>query len=184
MNAERKELLDKISEEEYLKEWAILLEKAYKEKNEEEKEALMLFSLGVKSYALPVKALSFVAQEQEVKAIPHHEKNVFLGLANLSGNLILSFSLHALLGESVEEAKKAIFKKRALVMEDGEERYAFTADSVAGAFHIPVSKYQDAGSLAPYVKAVFDWEKEKIYYLDEKAVVAAFKKGIDDAKRE
>jgi chemotaxis signal transduction protein len=169
-------------EEDYFNEWSALLAKAHQEKDKEEKKALMFFCIGATTYAIAVKSLAFVAEEQEVRAVPHHEQSIFQGMANISGNLVLSFSLHALLGVE-ENTAKTLFKRRALILEDKEELCAFSVDSIAGTFSIPKAKLQDSKSSDTYIKAVFNWGNERVHYLDEKGIVEAFKKGIQNARR-
>ena len=135
----------------------------------------MIFRLGGEWLALPVRLFQEVTQPCVIHSIPHRTNELFLGLVNIRGEILMCVSLNHLLDlEIIADSThhvNSVVPQRMVVVGTTEERWVFTVDEVCGvhrfqphelqATPVVISKATEA-----YTKGVIHWQDQKVNYLD------------------
>jgi Chemotaxis signal transduction protein len=96
-------LLEREAPSEYLQEWTEILAKTQPDSTQNsvvgtvirssETLSIMVFRLGEEWLALPVRLLQEVTQPCIIHTLPHRSDDLFLGLVNIRGEILLCISL-------------------------------------------------------------------------------------------
>jgi chemotaxis-related protein WspD len=152
-------------------------------------QSVLLFRLHGEWLALATQALAEVTLPCPVHRVPHISNDVFSGLVNVRGQLLLCASLHNLLsvnppgqaarsGELQTAARTA--KPRLVVIGSETERWAFPAEEVRGVQRVWRTQLRAVPSTHSkiahtYSRAVFAWDDHTVGLLDEHRVLSALR---------
>lgn len=180
-------LLEREAPPQYLNEWTEVLSKTQPDTaNAQVSTALvpsgqsisaMIFRLGGEWLALPVRLLQEVTQPCLIHTLPHRSDELFLGLVNIRGEILLCICLSHLLDL---QAKKdlphyhnsvSVASKRMLVVASEEDRWVFTVDEVCGVYRFALSELKNtpvviSKATEAYTRGVVQWQGHKVNYLD------------------
>lgn len=178
-------LLEREAPLEYLQEWTEILAKTQPDVGKKagvgtgvgsaETLSVMIFQLGEEWLALPVRLLQEVTQPCIIHTVPHRSDDLFLGLVNIRGEILLCISLAHLLDLAPRQnsPQETSFKvtKRMIVIYSEENRWVFPVDQVCGFHRFPKSELQKAPvviskATESYTKGVVDWQGHQVNYLD------------------
>jgi chemotaxis-related protein WspD len=96
-------LFDRPPSDESIDRWSELLA-IIPEDDDTERVSLVIFRLGQEWFGLPANRVNEGIEPGPWRRIPHRSGREFLGLMNVRGDLLLYFSLHAMLGFDPEPA--------------------------------------------------------------------------------
>lgn len=185
-SATGRRLLEREAPPDYLYEWTEVLAKTQSEQAKlstssgaivpsAETLSIIIFQLGGEWLALPVRLLQEVTQPCIIHTLPHCSNDLFLGLVNIRGEILLCISLSNLLDlETTPTSSKqssSVPSKRMVVIASGENRWVFTVDEVCGVYRFPSSELQStpvviSKATEAYTKGVVSWQGHKVNYLD------------------
>ena len=176
-------LLDREPPPGYRQEWTQRLASP-KEKVEETLSALV-FRLGGELFALKTVFFQEAAEAALPHSIPLRSGEVFKGIVNINGELILSMSVAALLGitsEDVETAGRKVYPRLVVVAREGQ-RFAFPADEVLGVRRFPLAAMQElpatvAKSVQAVTAGIIPWEGRKVGLISEEKFFAALTRSL------
>lgn len=128
-------LFDRPAPGDYVEDWTRwLVDEA--DEVETDQVSLCLFRLAAEWFALPTGMLSQGVESRAWRRIPHRNRAGLLGLVNVGGDLILCFSLHALLEvdrtPDAEAARRTGQRPGLLVCGEPARRFAFPTDDTLG----------------------------------------------------
>jgi len=123
-------LLDRAAPPGYLESWAQTVAAPAAEEGQANLSALA-FALGPERFLLAASFVREVHAPRRVHRVPGRTNEVFRGLVCLRGEVHLCADLHALLG-CERAGKEASPRRRTVVVERQDERWAFEADEVLG----------------------------------------------------
>jgi chemotaxis-related protein WspD len=125
-----KSLFERPMPEEWREEWTGSLAEA-KETEAPGAFVTVVFRIGGEWLALGASCILRIMNPRPIHTIPFRTGKVFLGLANVDGELIPCVSLPCLMGLSESEAvtEAGVYRRMIMVAQNGE-RFAFTADEV------------------------------------------------------
>jgi chemotaxis-related protein WspD len=146
--------------------------------------SIIIFRLGNEKLGLPVRILQEVTHPCTIQPLPHRSNELFLGLVNIRGEILLCASLHSLL--HIQPTQENINKKlnqetnstvnpinlqRMIVAGKGEDKWVFPVDELHGIFRFHPKELEDppvviTQSKAGYTKGIVYWENKKVNYLD------------------
>jgi chemotaxis-related protein WspD len=134
----------------------------------------MIFRLGNEWLAVPVQLLQEITQACVIQKLPHRSNELFMGLVNIRGEILLCVSLNHLLNlELMVEgtAAKVPTSKRMMVIADGENRWVFPVDEVCGVYRFQLDELEKtpvviSKASAAYTQGVINWQGQKVNYLD------------------
>ncbi len=178
-------LLEREASPEYLHEWTQILAKTQNDDSlapingaivrSAETLSVMIFRLGEEWLALPVRLLQEVTQPCVIHRLPHRSNELFLGLVNIRGEILLCVALSNLLNlEPITDSSQnlsAVISKRMMVVASQENRWVFPVDEVRGVHRFQISELQNtpvviSKASAAYTKGVIYWQEHKVNYLD------------------
>ena len=146
--------------------------------------SIIIFRLGNERLALPVKILQEVTHPCVIQPLPHRSNELFLGLVNIRGEILLCASLSYLLHIETTEinlsdktnkkeisSTKSINLQRMIVAGTAEDKWVFPVDEVHGIFRFHLQELQEtpvviSKSAEGYTKGIVYWEGEKVNFLD------------------
>lgn len=139
-----------------------------------------VFRVGNEWYSLPAFAIDAIAEHKPVHRLPHINNKTIVGVANISGEILLCYSLEEILGignQDKQEKSKTKTFRRFLVAKMGGNRYVFSVDEAKGmarydpaALKHPPSTVNDASK--KYVLGTFDLGSLKVTAIDGVALGA------------
>ncbi len=141
----------------------------------EEAISIMIFRLGNQKLALPVRILQEVTHPSLIQPLPHRSNELFLGLVNIRGEILLCASLSHLLNLEDEAATDSSpdlkHSQRMLVTGQGEEKWVFPVDEVYGTYRFHLAELREVPvvltkAAESYTQGVLHWEGDKVNYLD------------------
>jgi len=141
----------------------------------EEAISVMILRLGNQKLALPVRILQEITHPCLIQPLPHRSNNLFLGLVNIRGEILLCASLSHLLNLETPKEMTTIAQpestKRMMVAGQSEDKWVFPVDEVYGTYRFHLSELRDAPvvitkAAEAYTHGVIHWEGEKVNYLD------------------
>jgi len=156
-----------------LKEWTQILARP-KEIEKQGTIPVVVFRLGDEWFCLGAGYFQVAVDVRPIHSIPFRTNKIFLGIANINGELLLCFSLKAVFGIESEEGQsngKLVYKRMVVVARDNN-RFVFDADEVMGIARLQHEDMQTAPStLSKYANAitsgVFNINNKNVGYLDE-----------------
>jgi chemotaxis-related protein WspD len=175
-------LLDKEPDSDYLKEWTAFIAEE-REDFLESSDSVIVFRLETELFAFPASIFLEIEEAKDIHKIPHKTDGIFLGLANIKGELQLCFSLKEFLGIEKSGASAESHKNRFLVILRDDCSWVFPADEVLGIYKYETKDVQNIPATvskagANYTKNVFKLEGKTIGLLDDELIVYALKRRI------
>jgi chemotaxis-related protein WspD len=184
-SAAGRSLLEREAPPDYLHEWTNILAKAQLEDSGEQSSralvlsaqtiSVIIFRLLDEYLALPVRLLQEVTSPCVIHTIPHRSNELFLGLVNVRGEILMCISLSHLLNLETTseplEQPSSLASKRMVVVASEENRWVFTVNEVCGVHRFQNSELQDipvviSKATEAYTKGVIHWQGQKVNYLD------------------
>jgi chemotaxis-related protein WspD len=141
--------------------------------------AVLIFRIGAEWLALDVRSVVEVSEMRVVRRVPQRSDRMFLGLANIRGELQLCIALAELLGIETDAGPGT----RLLIAEDSPRRWAFAVDEVAGVHHKGAGEIGNipstvAHSSTHFSQRIFTWNGKRVGYLAAEQIFAALQKRI------
>jgi chemotaxis-related protein WspD len=179
-------LLKKEFPPEYLKDWTELLS-LKKEIQASELVSVLIFRLKTNWLALTTNCFRETVHIREYHSVPFRTNNIFKGLVNVNGELLLFFSVDNLLGiesENVDETSEKVIYNRLVILSKDGNQYVFQVDEIKGVVKISndaINKSPITVSKSPIAltKGVFNYDEEAIGLLDETKFFNALKKVLE-----
>jgi len=169
----------------YLQEWTDLLAQA---KNSQsllqlgdttsrsvDNISVVIFRIGVEWLALPAALFKEVTQLCTIHTLPHLSNEVFLGIVNIRGEILLCISLGKLLGLEMTADKQhnisPVVYRRMVVVEKEGTKWVFAVDEIYGIKSFEPEELQDtpvviSKATQTYTKSLINWQNRQINYLD------------------
>lgn len=143
---------------------------------------LVLFRMGMETFALPAKSLRRATPYAAPTRIPHRSSSLLRGLCNIRGELVLCADLRTLLGLERTEIE-ATETRRMLVIGPESGSWAFEVDALLG-----IERIDESGVLTPpitvehsrgaYVRGIVAIGNENVSVLDGERVLTGFKAAL------
>ena len=174
-------LLDRDPPAGYVEEWTRLLARD-QEMEAGVTDAVLVFRIGAEWMALPARRCVEIVAMRPVRRIPHRSNQVLLGLTSVRGELLLCFSLAALLG--LEPAAAAAgARPRLIVARMDRLSVAVPADEVMGLLRFHKDAVQAipatvAHAVPQFSRGMLAEGRYKIGLLDEDLVFHALNKAL------
>ncbi|MCX5806503.1 MAG: chemotaxis protein CheW [Proteobacteria bacterium] len=178
-------LFDREVSEEFLEEWTKNLTGI---KETEALDTISVIIMRIKNEWLALKTI-FLQETTNLRVlhhVPFKTNNVFKGIVNINGELLLCISLADLLEYTLEEEKgednTAVYKRMVVINKDGE-RYVFPVDEVLGIYRIPSSDLKEppvtlSKSPMTLVEGIFNLNEKKVGLLGEDKLIHALKRSL------
>lgn len=184
-SAAGRRLLDRELPEGYRQEWT---ERLANQKDAGKVETVSLIVFRLREELLALKTVFF--QEAAEAAVPHsiplRTGEVFKGVVNVNGELILCVSVAALLGMTGEERDGAtdhkIYPRLVVVSREGQ-RFAFPADEVLGVHRFSLTVLQElpataSRSVRALTAGILPWHDRTVGLLEEEKLFAALSRSL------
>lgn len=176
------QLLSRPAEKEYLNEWKTNLSEPRTNKNINLKSALV-FRMGDEWFGLASRFVKEITHCDKHHTLPHRKNNVLRGLVNVRGELLLDVSLGYLFKVTKSETQNKFIKERYVVIDDGEEKFAFPVTEAREIIHFEHSKMRETPTTlrkdtSCFVKGIIRHKKTDIGILDSDLVFTALHKNI------
>jgi chemotaxis-related protein WspD len=173
-NRAGRQLFDRDIPRGFLEEWTQNLMGA-KETEPLDAVSVIIFRIRNEWLAFKTFFLQETVSVRTVHYVPFRSNNVFRGIVNVNGELLLCVSaldLFEVSPEREEVVSEKIVYERMLVIDKGGERYVFPVDEVLGIHRMPLSHLHEPPvtlSKAPtnLVKGIFELKEKRIGFLDE-----------------
>ena len=178
-------LLEREAPPEYVNEWTEVLGKTQPDHSlaqingaiflSAQTLSVMIFRLGGEWLAFPVRLLQEVTQPCLIHTLPHRSNQLFQGLVNIRGEILLCIALGHLLDlEATDHSSQhlhSVSSQRMVVVASEENRWVFTVDEVCGVHRFPLSELQSTPVVISkasegYTKGVIHCQGHKVNYLD------------------
>ncbi len=150
--------------------------------------SVLIFRLGVEWFGLSAKLFREVTQTQRIHTVPHRSNQIFLGVVNVRGELLLCISLRHLLGLGTTDSQlknagkpthlSPVVYQRMIVMAKDGNSWVFVADEVYGIERLSGQELQhtaavnaksiNAKSNGVYTQALIKWKDGLINLLDDR----------------
>jgi chemotaxis-related protein WspD len=179
------ELLDGDVPAGYSEEWTIHVARP-KRPEASDKQTIVIFRIAAEWLALPMPAVSEIADLRPIHSLPHRRSGVVLGLANVRGELLVCVSLGRMLG--LEQSAEASQKTRAayprlLVIRRDEVRCACPVDEVHGVHRVRSRDLQEvpatvAKSTGSYSKRMLSWNGFSVGLLDDQLLCYTLQRSL------
>jgi chemotaxis-related protein WspD len=178
-------LFDREVSDEFLEEWTRNLTGI---KETEALNTISVIIMRVKNEWLALKTI-FLQETTNIRVVhrvPLRTNNVFKGIVNINGELLLCVSLADLLEYTHEDEKgkdDAMIYKRMVVVNKGGERYVFPVDEILGIYRIPSSDLKEppvtlSKSPMTLIEGIFNLNEKKVGLLGEDKFVHALKRSL------
>jgi len=166
----------------YLEEWKSILSQKREEKSTNIKSAL-LFRMGDEWFALASKFIKEITHCDKHHSLPHIQNKVLRGLVNIHGELILNVSLGYLFKINKSTSTNKHTNERYIIINDGDESFAFPATEVKEIIHYNMEHIQPAPSTinndtSCFIKGIIIHNNNDVGILDSDLVFTALHKNI------
>lgn len=155
--------------------------------------SVLIFRLGVEWFGLSAKLFREVTQTKTIHTVPHRSNQIFLGVVNVGGELLLCISLRHLLGLGTTDSQlknagkpthlTPVVYQRMIVMAKDGNSWVFAADEVYGIERLNVQELQNtagvnAKSNGVYTQALIKWKDGLINLLDDRLLFYTLERRI------
>ena len=150
-------------------------------------QTVVIFRLGSEWLALPMLAVTEVADLRPIHSLPHRRSGVVLGLANVRGELLVCVSLGQVLGlqpsaRTNRETHNGVHR-RLLVIRRDDVRSVCPVDEVHGIHRVRSRELQDvpatvAKATATYSKAIVPWNGHSVGLLDDQLLFYTLQRSL------
>jgi chemotaxis-related protein WspD len=179
-------LFDREVSDEFLEEWTRNLTGI---KETEALNTISVIVMRIKTEWLALKTiyLQETTNVRPVHRVPFRTNNVFRGIVNINGELLLCVSVADLLEYAHEEETgkddTMIYKRMVVVDKDGL-RYVFPVDEILGIYRIPSSDLKEppvtlSKSPMTLVEGIFNLNEKKVGLLGEDRFIHALKRSLE-----
>jgi chemotaxis-related protein WspD len=170
-----RELFDRPASAELLEQWTATIAAA-KEQAQLNTISVVVFRLQEEWFALATDVFAEVSEYHPPHVVPFRTGGAFLGLVNVSGELLLTISLARLMG--IPESAATPQRPRTCVITHSRERFAFPVDEVLGVLRVEDSSLKPAPSTVAKAKAaltesLFEWKTQNVGLLNVEKLSAA-----------
>lgn len=182
-SAAGRSLLERTAPAEYLKEWTDVLAETSTEQvvgegtlvRTTDTISVIIFHLGNERLALPVSFLQEVAPPCIIHTVPHRSDDLFLGILNIRGEILLCASLSHLLGlEPVvadADSAKPTNTRRLIVAGRDQSKWVFPVDEVDGIYRFHLNEFKETPVVVSkaseaYTKGVVTWQDKRVNFLN------------------
>ena len=179
-------LLDRTLPEGYREEWAAMLA-SHPETVKVETISVIVFRLQEELLALKTVFFQEAAEAAVPHSIPLRTGEVFKGVVNVNGKLLLCIDLAALLGITGNEGSGNAGGKvypRLVVVSHAGQRFALPADEVLGVHRAPIADLQElpatvSRSIRALTVSILPWQERTVGLLEEEKLFAALSRSIN-----
>jgi chemotaxis-related protein WspD len=182
-SAAGRSLLERLPPGDYLQEWTTVLAETKRGSDSSRLSAdgsvvrsdnslsVMIFRLATELFALPVGVFLEVSTPFVVHSVPRRSNQLFLGMVNVRGEIMLAASLTNLLGLTVQPSVGSHAAGRMAVAGAPEGKWVFPIDEIYGIYLF----HRDDVKPAPvvitnaghsYACGVFQWQNRSVALLD------------------
>jgi len=184
-SAAGRRLLDRELPDGYLEEWTDLLSNR-KDAGKIDTVSMIVFRLREELLALKTVFFQEAVETVVPHSIPLRIGEIFKGVVNVNGELILCVSVAALLGITGEEgdgaADRRVYPRLVVISRDGQ-RFAFPADEVLGVHRFPLADLQElpatvSRSIRALTAGIFPWQERTVGLLEEEKFFAALSRSL------
>lgn len=184
-SAAGRSLLEREAPPEYVNEWTEVLAKSHPDHSQTplggtivpsgETISVAICLLGGEWLALPVRLLQEVTDPCVIHTLPHRNSELFMGLVNIRGEILMCVSLRHLLdlqaNVNSSERPTSVAAKRMIVVAKKDNRWVFIVDEVCGIHRFQIGELQNtpvviSKASEAYTKGVILWQGHKVNYLD------------------
>ncbi|MCL1462957.1 chemotaxis protein CheW [Argonema galeatum] len=196
-SAAGRSLLEREAPPEYVNEWTEILAKTPPVSSKAqvngaivssvETVSVMIFMLGGEWLAVPVGLLQEVTDPCIIHTLPHRNSELFMGLVNIRGEILMCVSLSHLLDledkANSSDSVSSLAAKRMIVVGSQENHWVFIVDEVCGIHRFPLRELQNtpvviSKATEAYTKGVIRWQGHKVNYLDSDLLFSTLNKRI------
>jgi chemotaxis-related protein WspD len=183
-SAAGRRLLDRELPDGYREEWT---DRLATRKDAEKIETVSMIVFRLREELLALKTIYF--QEAAEAAVPHsiplRTGEIFRGIVNINGELILCVSVASLLGITGEEdgsADRKVYPRLVVISRDGQ-RFAFPADEILGVHRFPLADLQElpatvSRSIRALTAGILPWQERTVGLLEEGKFFAALSRSL------
>jgi chemotaxis-related protein WspD len=184
-SAAGRRLLDRPFPEGYRQEWMERLA-GRKETGTVETLSVIVFRLREELLALKTVFFQQAAEAVTPHSIPLRSGEVFKGVVNVNGELLLCVDLASLLGVTggaEQAAGRKVYRRLIVVMRDSQ-RFAFPADEVFGVHRFPLARVQElpatvSRSIRALTAGILTWRERTVGLLEEEKLFAALARSLN-----
>jgi chemotaxis-related protein WspD len=184
-SAAGRRLLDREHPDGYRQEWTDMLA-SRKDAGKVETVSVIVFRLQEELLALKTVFFQQAAEAAVPHSIPLRTGEIFRGVVNVNGELILCVSVAALLGVTAGEGTGAFDRKvypRLVVVSREGQRFAFPADEVIGVHRFPLADLQElpatvSRSIRSLTTGILPWRERTVGLLEEEKFFAAMNRSL------
>lgn len=178
-------LLDRVFPDGYREEWTSLLARR-QEAGKVETVSIIVFRLKEELLALKTVFFQGAAAAAVPHAIPLRTGEVFKGMVNVNGELLLCVDLAALLGITDNTdggtATDKIYPRLVVVSREGQ-RFALPTDEVLGVHRAPLADLQElpatvSRSIRALTAGILPWQERTVGLLEEEKLFAALSRSL------
>jgi len=181
------ELLSREPNQDYLNEWAVMVQKEKKIRKPRHDFSLLLFRIHHEWFGLSTAVFNHVSENKGIHSIPFKKSPFILGLVNIGGQIRICVTLDKLLNisgqEKGHEELSSVVYDRMIVIEREDYVWVFPVDEVYGIFQFDAEQMENvpvniSKSSANYLKGIFSWKGKRIGFLDEELLCYSLKTSI------
>ena len=192
-------LLEREAPPGYRDEWTNLLAK--EESNSDRSENLetgntfsvVIFRLGVEWFALSAKLVREVIPPTTIHTVPHRSNQIFLGLANVGGELLLCISLSSLLGLEITAPRIArsvskisgipVVYRRTIAIEKAGNSWLFETNEIYGIYRVSPEQFSNVPAVnsqasKAYTQAIIKLADRSVNLLDDELLFYTLERRI------
>lgn len=176
-------LISKEIQENYFEKWANQFSEE-KEKIEDDSLAVLIFRVENKWLAMKTDVFHEILDWKQTHSVPFRTNEVFKGIVNVNGELLLSISITGLLFiEKYIDSDIDLAKRKIIVIKKDQQRYAFEANEFIGVVKVPQSQIQKeratiSESQNPFFIDTFSYQGIEISLIEQEQLFAAIEKAL------
>ena len=156
-----------------------------KKKEKRNTHSFVIFKVENEWFALSTVFFVEAVHNRSIHSIPERSNNVFLGIANVDGELLLCLDSSNLFSveKSINKEKNQKTKKTMVVIKKETDRFVLVVDEILGVFRIPKDILVKGPSTlvnAPehLSQSVFEYDRKKIGLIDEEKLFESLKRSL------
>jgi len=181
------DLLSRKPSQDYLEEWAVMVQKEKKIGKSHRDFSLLLFRINHEWFGLSTAVFNHVCENKAIHSIPFKKNPLVLGLVNIGGQIRVCVTLEKLLNvsghEKGREELSSVVYDRMIVIEREDHVWVFPVDEVYGIFQFDAEQMENvpvnvSKSAANYLKGIFSWKEKRIGFLDEDLLCYSLKTSV------
>ena len=156
--------------------------------DEQGPQTVLIFRVATEWLALPMRAVTEVAEVRPIHSLPHRRGGALLGIANVRGELLVCVSLRRLLaleedGAAAASTTRHAVHQRLLVLGNRDIRAVCPVDEVHGIERVHTWDLQDlpdtvAKAAAKHTTAVIMWRDQSVGFFDDQVLFQALQRSL------